>query len=167
MISPSAPLSNSARALISLPLSFPTSLTLMAIDGDLIFRTTSGGTGSESSVAKILYRFREAATGKRTVPTDSAAVERFKNPGSRIWTGGFCWRVPLATCTGLTRVTGFRKTFLLPPGWLLHGHVEWISGCFRKRGLALISSRDIHAPCGLPCHSTGIVCWRSGVRVLL
>jgi len=47
------PLSNSARALISLPLTLLTNLTLIVIEGDLIFRTTSGGTGSESSVSKM------------------------------------------------------------------------------------------------------------------
>jgi len=75
------PLSNSACALISLPVTLPMSLTLIAIEGDLIFRTTSEGTGSESSVSRTANRFAKAERGKRMVPTDSAAVEHFKNPG--------------------------------------------------------------------------------------
>ena len=80
MISPSAPLSNRACALISFPVCFPTNLTLMAIEGDLIFLIASEGTGSESSVSRREYLFVEATDGICTVPTDSAAVERFRNP---------------------------------------------------------------------------------------
>ena len=53
IIIPSAPLSTRVCALISFPLSFPTSLTLRAIDGDRIFLITSEDTGSESKVSRM------------------------------------------------------------------------------------------------------------------
>jgi hypothetical protein len=57
MIIPSAPLSRSALALISLPDVFPTSVTLSVIEGDHLFRIISLGTGSESRVSSRLFLF--------------------------------------------------------------------------------------------------------------
>ena len=96
------PLSNSACALISLLLTLPTSLTLIAIEGDLIFQMTSGGTGSESSVSKMAKRFMKVEQGKRMVPTDSAAVEPLKNPGKLTWVLGACAHLHRTRCTGWT-----------------------------------------------------------------
>ena len=99
MMSPSALLSNSALALIFRPLSFPRNSTLMAMEGDLIFRMTSGGTGSELRVARVSYLFIRADLGESIVLTDSAAVERFKNPGGPISAWG-CSRIHHAKYTG-------------------------------------------------------------------
>jgi hypothetical protein len=54
MIRPSAPLSNSTRALICLPECFPTRVPLSMIDGDNIFRVTFEGTCSDSTVSRNL-----------------------------------------------------------------------------------------------------------------
>ena len=51
MIIPSVPLSNSVRALISLPECFPTRDTQSIIEGLLIFRIVPLGTGSELTVS--------------------------------------------------------------------------------------------------------------------
>ena len=77
---PSAPLSSSARALISRPVCFPTNVTLSVIEGDRIFRIVSPGTGSESSVSSRWYLFKADERDNVQDPTDSAAVDRFKNP---------------------------------------------------------------------------------------
>src|SRR5712671_1599275 len=119
MMSPSAPLSNSARALISLPLTLLTNLTLIAIDGDLIFRTTSGGTGSESSVSKTAKQFMKVERGKHMVPTDSAAVELLKNPGELTWVSGAC------ACLHRTRCTGWILGEVLPRAGLLRPLGLW------------------------------------------
>ena len=77
---PSAPLSSRARALISWPDFFPTSVTLSVIEGDLLFCIVSPGTGSESNVSSKEYLFTKLDLATCKVPTDSVAVERFKNP---------------------------------------------------------------------------------------
>ena len=80
MMMPSAPLSNRARALISLPVFLPTRVTLSVIEGDRLFRIVSPGTGSESSVSSREYLFIKLELDNRKVLTDSAAVGHFKNP---------------------------------------------------------------------------------------
>jgi hypothetical protein len=78
---PSAPLSRSARALISLPDVFPTKVTLSVINGDHLFQIVSRGTGSESRVSSREYLFTIIdSLVVRVVLTDSAAVGRPKNP---------------------------------------------------------------------------------------
>ena len=153
-MSPSAPLSNSARVLISLPLTLPTSLTLIAIKGDLIFQTTSGGTGSESSISKTAKRFMKAEQGKRMVPTDSAAVEPLKNPGELTWVSGACACLHHARCTGWILGEVLPRAGLLRPLGLQHcvlrgqllaadwGYRSFV-GCW-KHAPALMSLRDIH-----------------------
>ena len=167
-MSPSAPLSNSAHALISLPLTLPTSLTLIAIKGDLIFRMTSGGTGSESSVSKMAKRFMKAEQGKRMVPTDSAAVEPLKNPGELTWVSGACACLHHTRCTGWILGEVLPRAGLLRPlglwccvlgEWLLAADWCYLGfvGCW-KRALALMSLHDIHVQSGLLCHNINIVC---------
>src|SRR5712671_806691 len=127
MMSPSAPLSNSACALISLPLTLPTNLTLIAIKGDLIFRTTSEGTGSESSVSKTAKQFMKAERGKCMVPTDSAAVEPLKNPGELTWVSGACACLHHARCTGWILGEVLPHAGLLQPLGLQHCVLgEWL-----------------------------------------
>ena len=77
---PSAPLSRSARALISVPDFFPTSVTLSVIDGDLLFRIVSRGTGSESTVSSRDLRTIIDGLVNVVVPIDNAAIGRSKNP---------------------------------------------------------------------------------------
>jgi hypothetical protein len=67
MIIPSAPLSTSARALISLPECFPMRDTRSVIEGLLIFLIVPLGTGSESTVSnKVTLRISN--WGSRGVP---------------------------------------------------------------------------------------------------
>ena len=80
MMIPSAPLSSNARALISLPVFFPTIVTLSVIEGDRLFRIVSPGTGSESNVSSREYLFKKLEFANRDVLTDSAAVGHPKNP---------------------------------------------------------------------------------------
>ena len=80
MMIPSAPLSSRARALISRPDFFPTRDTLSVIEGEHIFRIVSLGTGSESMVSSKVNRLTKLGVFTTAALTDSAAVERFKNP---------------------------------------------------------------------------------------
>jgi hypothetical protein len=79
MIIPSAPLSTSARALISLPKCFPMRDTQSMREGLLIFLIVPLGTGLESMVSNNT-RLRTSNLGTRGVSIDSAAIELFKNP---------------------------------------------------------------------------------------
>ena len=76
-IIPSAPLSSSARALISRPDFFPIRDTLNVIEGERLFRIVSPGTGSESNVSNS---GNLCSVAIRDALTDSAAVGPFKNP---------------------------------------------------------------------------------------
>ena len=75
---PSALLSSKARALISLPVSFPTSVTLRTIEGARLLRIVSTGTGSAPSVSSKERPHTTPLVFK--LPTDSATVEGAKNP---------------------------------------------------------------------------------------
>jgi hypothetical protein len=74
MIIPSAPLSTSARALISLPVCFPMRDTRSVIEGLLIFLIVPLGTGSEFTVSNSTT-WRISNWGAWEVPIDSAAME--------------------------------------------------------------------------------------------
>jgi hypothetical protein len=77
---PSTPLSSKARALISRPVFFLTRVTLSVIEGDHLFHIVSPGTGLESNVSSKEYLFMKLDLDNRMFPTDSATVERVKNP---------------------------------------------------------------------------------------
>jgi hypothetical protein len=79
MIIPSAPLSTSARALISLPECFPIRDTQSMREGLLIFLIVPLGTGSESTVSNNT-RLQTSNSDTGGVSIDSAAIEPFKNP---------------------------------------------------------------------------------------
>jgi hypothetical protein len=86
IIIPSAPLSTSAHALISLPECFPTRDTRSVIEGLLIFLIVPLGTGSEFTVSnKVTLQISN--WGSRGVPIDSAAIEPVKNPWGQQGTG--------------------------------------------------------------------------------
>src|ERR1700684_1120134 len=77
---PSAPLSRSARAPISSPDFFPTSVTLSVIEGERLFRIVSRGTGSESTVSSRYLLTIIDGLVTILVLIDSAAIGRSKNP---------------------------------------------------------------------------------------
>jgi hypothetical protein len=79
MIIPSAPLSTSMRALISLPECFPMRDTRSMIEGLLIFLTVPLGTGSEFMVSNNTVR-RISNWGTWGVPINSVSTELAKNP---------------------------------------------------------------------------------------
>jgi hypothetical protein len=79
MIIPSAPLSTSARALISLPECFPMRDTQSVREGLLIFLIVPLGTGLESTVSNNT-RLWTSSLDTRGVSIDSAAIEPSKNP---------------------------------------------------------------------------------------
>jgi hypothetical protein len=79
MIIPSAPLSMSVCALISLPKCFPMRDTQSVREGLLIFLIVPLGTGSESMVSNST-RLRTSNLDIRGVFINSAAIEPFKNP---------------------------------------------------------------------------------------
>ena len=83
MIIPSAPLSTSARALISLPECFPMRDTRSVIEGLLIFLIVPLGTGSEFTVSNNTT-WRISNWGSWEVPIDSAATELSRNPPRRL-----------------------------------------------------------------------------------
>jgi hypothetical protein len=86
MIIPSAPLSTSARALISLPECFPTRDTRSVIEGLLIFLIVPLGTGSEFTVSNKVTLWI-SNWGSRGVSINSAAIEPSKNPWDQQGTG--------------------------------------------------------------------------------
>jgi hypothetical protein len=79
MIIPSAPLSTSVRALISLPECLPMRDTQSVIEGLLIFLIVPLGTGSKFMVSSNTVR-RISNWGTWGVPIDSTATELSKNP---------------------------------------------------------------------------------------
>jgi hypothetical protein len=79
MIIPSAPLSTSACALISLPECFPMRDTRSVREGLLIFLIVPLGTGSVSMVSNST-RLQTSNSDTRGVSIDSAAIELSKNP---------------------------------------------------------------------------------------
>jgi hypothetical protein len=84
IIIPSAPLSTSAHALISLPECFPMRDTWSVREGLLIFLIVPLGTGSESTVFNST-RLWTSNSDMRGVSIDSVAIEPFKNPQWDQW----------------------------------------------------------------------------------
>jgi hypothetical protein len=110
MIIPSAPLSTSACALISLPECFPMRDTRSMREGLLIFLMVPLGTGSESTVSNNT-RLWTSNLDTRGVSIDSAAIEPFKNPQ---WDLQGCWELQSDSADlGRARLQSWSLFFLL------------------------------------------------------